>query len=336
MSRVLYIGGSGEISFACVEAAVKAGQQVTVFNRGRSKETLPKEVEQIIGDMQDDSLYAELAARNFDTICQFIGLDTATIARDIEIFSGHCSQYVFVSSASAYLKPWQDGVITEDTPLDNPFWDYSRRKADCERLLFKAHAEDKLPVTIVRPSHTYRKRLPGTCIPGDYMAWRILNDKPIIVHDDGESLWTLTHADDFARAFVGLCGNERALGEAFHITSETAQSWNEIVALVSKALGHEVTAIHVSADKLIEYSELWRGPLKGDKSNSLVFDNSKVREAVGGWQCEVSLEEGLQKAATFTRNLLAQGYAPDERLDGMIDRIIADRPVQQQCDQEAK
>lgn len=324
MPRVLYIGGSGEISFACVESAIKAGHQVTVFNRGQRGDALPVGVEQVIGDMHDDSLYAELASRNFDSVCQFIAFDSDTVRRDIDTFGGRCGQYVFISTASAYQKPWHEGIITEETPLDNPFWEYSQKKAACEKLLVEAHGAGKLPVTIVRPSHTYRTRLPGTCIPGDHMAWRILNDKAIVVHDDGESLWTLTHADDFARAFVGLCGNERALGEDFHITCESAQSWNEIVDLVGKVLEHPVRSVHVSTDVMVGYSKLWRGPLAGDKSNSLVFNNGKVRKAVGGWQCEVDLEVGLKKAATFTKTRLKNGYAPDQRLDALIDKIVAE------------
>ena len=324
MTRILYIGGSGEISFACVEASVRAGHQVTVFNRGHRSETFPSEVERILGDIHDESLYAKLASRHFDSVCQFIAYDTATIERDIDTFASQCGQYVFISTASAYHKPWHQGTITENTPLENPYWAYSQKKAACERLLLEAHAENVLHVTIVRPSHTYRTRLPGTCIPGDHMAWRILNDKPIVVHDDGQSLWTLTHADDFARAFVSLCGNERALGEAFHITCESAQSWNKIVHLVGNALDHVIRTVNVSTDRLIEYSDLWRGPLQGDKSNSLIFDNSKVRAVADSWQCEVSLEEGLKKAAMYTRNRMAQGYTPDERLDALLDRIIAD------------
>ena len=324
MTRVLYIGGTGEISHACVEAAVAAGQDVTVFNRGTRNESLPPGVRHITGDMQDDTCYEELASLEFDTVCQFIGLSTDTIRRDIEVFAGHCAQYLFVSSASAYQKPWGGGAITESTPLENPFWDYSRMKAECEALLFSAHAANKLPVTVVRPSHTFRKRLPGTCFPGDHMAWRILNNKPVIIHDDGESLWTLTHAADFARAFVALCGNGSALGEAFHITAETAQSWNQIVALVGKVLGHEIKTVHVPTDRLIEYSEMWVGPLKGDKANPVVFDNSKVREVTGGWHCESSLEECLEKAAVHTLGLMRQGYKPDTQLDCLLDRVAAE------------
>lgn len=322
--RVLYIGGSGEISFACVEAAVRAGQQVTVFNRGIRGEKLPAKVEQVVGDLNDDAAYAELASREFDTVCQFIAFDTDTVSRDIDTFAGRCGQYVFVSSASAYRKPWRSGWITESTPLDNPFWEYSRLKAACEKLLFDAQVAGRLPVTVVRPSHTYRRRIPGTCVPGIHLAWRILNDKPVIVHDDGETLWTLTHADDFARAFAGLCGNERALGEAFHITSDGARCWSEIVDLVGNALAHSPRVLHVPTDRLIEYSGHWLGPLKGDKSNSLVFDNGKVRGATGDWRCEISLEAGLESAAKITRNQLADGYTPDERLDALIDQIVAD------------
>jgi nucleoside-diphosphate-sugar epimerase len=325
VAKVLYIGGSGEISFACVEASIKAGHQVTVFNRGHRSEALPQAVERITGDLYDDALYQQLAARNFDSVCQFIAYDSLAVLRDIDIFAGNCGQYVFISSASAYQKPWHRGTITESTPLENRFWEYSRKKAACENVLFQAHEEGRLPVTVVRPSHTYRRRLAGTCMPGDHMAWRIINDKPIVVHDAGESLWTLTHANDFAQAFAGLVGNDRALGEAFHITCESAQSWNDIVALSGKVLGHPVQTVHVSTERLIEYSALWRGPLQGDKSNSMLFDNNKVRKVVGDWRCEIGLEEGFTQAAVFTRDLLAGGYLPDQRLDALLDRIVAEQ-----------
>ncbi len=325
MIRVLYIGGSGEISFACVAAAVKAGQQVTVFNRGLRGEPLPAQVEQISGDLNDDSAYAALAAREFDTVCQFIAFDTAAVRRDIENFAGRCGQYVFISSASAYQKPWRNGRITENTPLDNPFWEYSRNKAACEKLLFDARAAGRLPVTIVRPSHTYRRRVPGTCVPGDHLVWRMSRGKPVIAHDDGQSLWTLTHAEDFARAFVALCGNGHALGEAFHITCDHAHTWNEIIQQVGDALSLTPKIVHVPTDRLLEYSAHWRGPIKGDKANSLIFDISKLRAAVGEWRCEVSLEKGFAFATKLARAKLAAGYTPDARLDALVDQIIADQ-----------
>lgn len=324
MPKVLYIGGSGEISFACVEAAVNAGQEVSVFNRGVRGEVLPAGVEHIVGDIHDDAAYTKLASRHFDTICQFIALTPATVNRDIEIFAGNCGQYLFVSSASAYQKPCTVDVITEQTPLENPFWEYSRLKASCESLLLRAHSAGTLPVTIVRPSHTYRTRLPGTCIPGDHMAWRMLQGKAVPIHDDGESLWTLTHADDFARAFIALCDNKSALGEAFNITRDSAYTWNEIVANVASVLECSVEVAHIATDTLIGYRADWLGPLKGDKANSVVFDNSKVASVVGGWQCEIGLLEGLRSAAKITLNKLAQGYSPDAELDALIDRIVAE------------
>ncbi|MDD9889179.1 MAG: NAD-dependent epimerase/dehydratase family protein [Gammaproteobacteria bacterium] len=323
MAKVLFVGGTGEISFACAEASVRAGHQVSVFNRGNSREVLPSGVELIIGDIANEAQYSALASRHFDTVCQFIAYDTSTVKRDIDSFAGNCNQYIFISTASAYQKPWHKGVITEETPLNNPFWEYSRIKAECEALLWRAHADKQFPVTIIRPSHTYRKRLPGTCFPGDHMAWRILHDRPIIVHDNGESLWTLTHADDFARAFVELFGNAGAIGEDFHITNDNAYSWNQIVKQVSMALGHSICPVHVPTDTLIEYSELWRGPLKGDKANSLVFDNSKLKTLIGDWHCTISLETGLAKASGYSKQLMADDYRPDKKLDSLIDRIVA-------------
>lgn len=325
MAKVLFIGGSGEISFACVEQAAQAGHQVTVFNRGLRNEKFPAGIEQVIGELEDDEQYANLASRKFDTVCQFIAFAPETVARDIEVFSGHCEQYIFISTASAYRKSTSVEKITEATPLDNPFWEYSRKKAACENLLMQAHSKGALPVTIVRPSHTYRLRVPGTCFPGDHLTWRVLNDKPIIVHDDGESLWTLTHAHDFARAFVALFANEKALGEAFTITRDSAYTWNEIVAAVSVALNKPIRSVHVPTDVLIGYSAAWEGPLQGDKANSVVFDNQKVSAAVGGWQCEIELAEGLQGAVAHTANQISAGFTPNQQLDILLDRVINDQ-----------
>ena len=205
--RVLYIGGTGEISLACVEAAKRAGHEVTVYNRGRRFDADLLGVDQIIGDFTDHATYATLASGGFDVVCQFLAFSPDSVERDIDTFAGRCGQYVFISTASAYRKPIPTPLIVEDTPLGNPFWAYSRSKAECEARLLEAHRSGRLPVTIVRPSHTYRERLPSTVVHGDHLAWRLLNGKPVIVHGDGESVWTLTHADDFARVFsAGVSG----------------------------------------------------------------------------------------------------------------------------------
>lgn len=320
--RVLYIGGTGEISLACVEQAQRLGHQLTVFNRGSTPGLLPSGVEQIVGDISDDGVYAQLAARNFDVVCQFLIYDPKAIQRDIDFFSDHCQQYIFISTASAYQKPCLNHIITEQVPLDNPFWQYSRSKAACETLLLAAHASDQLPVTIVRPSHTYRTRVPSTVIDGDHLVWRLLNNKPVIVHGDGESIWTLTHATDFANAFIKLCGNNKAIGECIHITHSQGYTWNVIYSAIAGLLNKDVVLCPVSSNTIVDYNAEWRGPLLGDKSNSVLFDNSKITRLTDGWHCEISLQVGLQQVWPHVLKRFENGYQPDQKLDGLIDRII--------------
>ena len=324
MTRVLYIGGTGEISLACVEQAVAAGHHVSVFNRGNHTALLPEAVEVINGDLGDESSYLKLAKRKFDVVCQFLMFNPDAMQRDIEIFANQCEQYIFISSASAYEKPCRDPIITEATPLANPYWAYARKKAACEALLAKANASGTLAATIVRPSHTYRTRLPGTVIDGDHQAWRILQGKPVIVHGDGQSLWTLTHSADFARAFVRLCGNPKALGETFHITDSRAHTWDLILQLTADILGREAKILHVPTDNLVRYNADWSGPLRGDKSNSVVFDNAHIDVTVGGWQCEIPLREGLRLASMHVSKRLSSGYKPDPVIDELVDKILAE------------
>jgi len=286
---------------------------------------LPEGVEQIVGDLNDDARYAELASKHFDVVCQFLAYAPERIVRDIDSFGGRCGQYIFISSASAYQKPCPVDVITEALPLDNPFWEYSRKKAACEVVLNEAAASGKFPVTIVRPSHTYRTRLPGTCQDGDHMIWRIRRGKPVIVHDHGESLWTLTHSDDFARAFVKLCLNDKALFETFHITCDQAHTWNEIVRLFGEAIGEVPQVVHVATDTLVAHNPTWLGPLKGDKANSAVFDNQKIRTATGGWRCAINLEQGFARAARFAEARLGANYQPNAALDALIDRLVEEQ-----------
>ncbi len=323
--KVLYIGGTGEISYECVTASVAAGQEVTVFNRGRSSEGLPPVVRRITGDIADEAAYRALGQQHFDVVCQFLAYQAQTIRRDKEIFAGKIGQYVFISTASAYQKPPMRVRITEDVPLENPFWDYSRRKAEMERELMTWHAAGELPVTIVRPSHTYRRKFPSTFVSGDDWAYRIRAGRAVIVHGDGTSLWVLTHSSDFARPFVRLLGNEKALGEAFHITSDQATPWQSIFVAFAVALGAEANIVHVPTDTLVRYDPAWTGSLLGDKAWSVVFDNAKVAAVAEPFQCDISLAEGLKRVATEHYPRRAESYRPDEKLHALLDRIAQEQ-----------
>ncbi|RMH21070.1 MAG: SDR family oxidoreductase [Gammaproteobacteria bacterium] len=317
--RVLYIGGSGEISYDCIHESVKLGHEVSVFNRGNHNEGLPKQVRLIRGDIHDDKAYSKLAEEHFDVICQFRLFSPLEIRRDIELFAGKCGHYVFISSASAYQKPLRDFPITEKTPLDNPYWAYSRAKAEMEAILCE---QDHLPYTIVRPSHTYRTHMP-TPLGGVLDASRLLRGKPVIVPGDGESLWTITHARDFAPPFVKLLGNERAIGEAFHITNDRPWPWNQILEAAASALGvTDYRLVHISSEILVRYHPDWEGPLLGDKAVSVVFDNSKVKSVVGAFECPTDPWQGMK--------LVVESFPPDKEeydtgMDQLMDQIITDQ-----------
>jgi nucleoside-diphosphate-sugar epimerase len=316
--KVLYIGGTGEISTSCVSASIAKGHEVTVFNRGHSETRLPPEAIHVKGDLRDAAPYEPLKNQQFDVICQFLAFTPETIERDIDFFSGRCGQYIFISTASAYQKTERLERITESTPLDNPYWAYSRAKAACEGLLQEA----SIPATIVRPSHTYRVRVPSTVVDGNHLVWRLSRGKPVIVHDNGESLWTLTHAEDFARAFVQLHGNEAALNEVFHITSEDAHSWRNILQMVAAALDCDADLRFIGSSRLISHIPALEGPLLGDKANNMILDNSRIRSVTNGWQCRIELEDGIAQTVDLAREKLAAGYTPDLQLDEMVDQIL--------------
>jgi nucleoside-diphosphate-sugar epimerase len=326
--KVLYIGGTGEISYACVLESLSLGHQVTVFNRSQTQQPLPHAVRQLAGDLESPTPYGSLGNESFDSVCQFFAFDAARLDNDLRVFSGRTGQYVFISTASAYHKPIDRFErITERTPLTNPFWEYSQKKARMETLLFEAHARGRLPVTVVRPSHTYRRRLPSALGGGDWTARRMLEHQKVIVHGDGTSLWTLTHATDFARPFARLLGNPRALGEAFHITGENVHSWDEIFTCMARALGVEAELVHVASDTLVRHEPAWKGPLHGDKAPSTLFDNSKVASVAGAFPTTVSIDEGFAAAAPEVKRRLERGAGLDPALDAKIEIILREQAL---------
>ena len=326
--KVLYIGGTGEISYACVLESLKLGHEVVLLNRGQTAQELPSGVRVLAGDLSQTPGYDALRGERFDAVCQFVAFDEARIEKDLLAFEGAADQYVFISSASVYAKPiTRFERITEATAVDNPFWEYSQKKARMEARLLEWHRQGRLPVTIVRPSHTYRRRFPSALGGGDWTARRMLEGLPVVVHGDGTALWTLTHASDFAKPFARLLGNPRALGEAFHITGEGVHSWDEILSTVARVLGVEPRLVHVASDTLVAYEPAWRGPLHGDKAPSTLFDNSKVKRIAGDFETSVGLEQGLAQAAQAVRQRLAQGAGNDTALDAKMVRILEDVSV---------
>ena len=333
--RMLIIGGTGTISSAVTALAVSRGMEVYVFNRGERlgsgdhpvfPDGLPGQIQVIRGDIRDEVRADELLGNlTFDAAADFIAFDAPDLERDYRLFRARTSQFLYISSASAYQTPPADPVITESTPLFNPLWEYSRRKIAGEDYLMRRYREDGFPVTIVRPSHTYSDRSMPVALHGRKGSWqvlqRMLDGKEVIIPGDGTSLWTLTHSEDFARAFLGLIGNPRAIGNAFHITSDESLTWNQIYHCIGRALGVPVHAVHIPSDALAKANPEYQGTLLGDKSNSVLFDNSKIKRIVPGFTASIPFAEGARRAARF---LLAHPslQVPDPEFDAFTDQVL--------------
>ncbi|HEV8547704.1 MAG TPA: NAD-dependent epimerase/dehydratase family protein [Polyangiaceae bacterium] len=294
--RVLFIGGTGIISSGCAKRLVRQpGVELTFLKRGQSDRSVPEGVEVVNGDVRDPaSLASALGHREFDVVVDWVAFTPAHVQADVNFFAGRTAQYVFISSASAYQTPPLRLPVTESTPLRNPIWRYSRDKIACEELLVRAYRDSGFPCTIVRPSHTYDARsLP---VHGGYTVIdRMRRGKPVIVHGDGTSLWVLTHHDDFARGFNGLLGNPHVLGEAFHVTSDELLTWNQIHELLAAAAGAEAKLVHVPSATIASYDAHWGDSLLGDKTHSMIFDNSKVKRVVPGFAATIPYAEGARE-----------------------------------------
>lgn len=321
--KVLFIGGTGFISTSVSRMAIERGMELYLLNRGQR----PNEIagsHPIIADIhQPESLKKALGDMQFDVVVDWVAYTPEDIERDLAVFSGRTKQFVFISSASAYQKPPLDYIITESTPLKNPHWDYSRNKIACEDLLMKAYRDEDFPVTIVRPSYTYATYLPVAIGGfGCYtLADRLLKGQPIIVHGDGTTLWVNTHAEDFAKGFLGLLGNDKAIGQAFHITSDEVLSWNQIYQIIAEELGVEAKMVHIPSDFIVKVAPQYEGPLFGDKTWSVVFDNSKIKSFVPEFRAKISFREGVRRAlAWFAADPKRQRI--DDQVNAEMDMII--------------
>ncbi len=322
--KVLFIGGTGIISSACSELAVSRGIDLYHLNRGKSASLRPVSgVKTIQADIRN---YTEtehaLGDHKFDVVVNWIGFTPDQIQADIDMFSSRTDQYVFISSASIYETPPRSLPITEDTVLSNPFWEYSRIKIACEDLLRKSYLEQGFPYTIVRPSHTYDK----TLIPlqgGITALMRLKQGLPVVVHGDGSSIWTLTHHKDFAKGLVGLLGKEEAVGQAYHITSDEWLSWDNIFRLMGAALGVEPNIIHIPSDLIATYDPVFGEGLLGDKTHTMIFDNSKIKTLVPDYSAEIPFEQGAREIVAWYEADAARQKV-DPHLNGLFEKMIQD------------
>jgi nucleoside-diphosphate-sugar epimerase len=331
MKKALFIGGTGTISAAIVRRLVnELGWQVWLLNRGNRPDAVPEGAHSIVADINDEAdVLAKLGDMTFDCVCEFIGFTRDQVERDYRLFKGRTRQYIYTSSASAYHKPAASYIVTEGTTLANPHWEYSRNKIACEEFLMKVYREEGFPVTIVRPSHTYDERSVPLGVHGKKGSWqvirRMLEGKPVIIQGDGTSLWTMTFNTDFAIGYTGLMGNRHAIGEAFQITGDETLTWNQIYATIADALGVELKAYHVASDFLAavgdKYGYDFEGSLIGDKSVSVVFDNSKLKRAVPDMRTNVRFDQGMRIALDYVLSH-PERQVPDPEFDEWCDRVI--------------
>lgn len=326
--KVLLIGGTGTISMAITRNLVEKDWEVYLINRGSRSRELPEGIRVIQADINNEEEAAQkLKDMDFDVVCEFIGFVPAQLERDYRLFGGRTRQFMYISSASAYQKPLSDYRITESTPLANPYWEYSRNKIACEEYLMKKYRENGFPVTIIRPSHTYDERSVPLGVHGDGGSWqvikRMLESKPVIIQGDGTSLWTMTHNSDFAKGFIGLMGNIHAIGETYHITSDESLTWNQIYKTIADCLGVELKPYYVSSDFLSRAGGYdYRGSLTGDKSNTVVFDNSKLKRAVPDFKATVRFDTGVRKTIEYVLSH-KECQREDRKFDEWCDRVIA-------------
>ncbi len=320
--KILYIGGTGIISSACSQLAVERGLELYLLNRGRTTaRPAPAGTHQLQADIRDRSSAKDaLQGHTFDVVVDWIAFTPEQVEADIELFRGRTGQYIFISSASAYQTPPAQLPVTESTLLDNPFWLYSRNKIACEERLLRAYRDEKFPVTIVRPSHTYDKTL--SPIHGGYTVIdRMRKGRPVIVHGDGASLWTLTHHKDFAKGFICLLGNNHSIGESFHITSDEVLTWNQIYTLIAAAAGVEPELVHVPSDLISAYDREWGDGLLGDKAHSMVFDNDKIKRLVPDFSATIPFAWGAREIIAWFDADPAHRMV-DQPLNQTIERIL--------------
>lgn len=321
--KAVFIGGTGIISSACSLRALETGIELYHLNRGKSSSIrpVPDSVVQINADVRNAVEAAKaLEGHSFDVVADWISFVPEHIENNLKLFAGKAKQYLFISSASAYQTPPEKLPVTEETPLENPFWEYSRNKIACEEFLKKQAAYYGMDYTIVRPSHTYDK----TLLPfdGGYtVVDRMLKGKPVVVFGDGTSIWTLTHHRDFAKGLVGLLNNPKAVNETFHITSDEWLTWNQIYTIVGQAFGIEPVLVHIPSEVIASFNKEIGAGLLGDKSHSMIFDNSKIKAVAPEFECTVPFSEGVKEIAAWYKSSKANTEVNLE-LNLMFDRII--------------
>ena len=325
--KILFLGGTGNISIACTKEGLRQGFEIVHYHRGQTKrpdsDALTSEIQTIQGDIRNrEEAKQKLKDLKFDCVVDWVAFTPEQISSDITLFRHITDQFIFISSASVYHKPPRHYLITESTPAYNPFWQYSQNKIVCERLLMQAYEDAGFPATIVRPSHTYNDGwFPTSFGSSDFtVPQRMVDEKEIIVHGDGQSLWTITHADDFALGLVGLFGNPNAIGETFHITSDECLTWDQIHLTIAGVLGVVPSIVHLPSEYIAQESPETGPGLLGDKMYSMVFDNSKIKRFVPGFQATVPFHRGMERSLAWVEKY--QTKIVDKKTNELIENLL--------------
>ena len=325
--KILFIGGTGVISSASSKLAVEMGHELYLLNRGNRGAHVPEGAKVIVADIHDEAAAEQaLKGHSFDVVVDWIAFTPAHIERDIRLFGGNIMQYIFISTASVYQKPFTHYLVNESTPLANPHWEYSRNKAACEERLLQEYRQNGFPFTTVRPSLTYG----DTLIPASMTSWRnsytlvdrMRKGKKIIVQGDGTSLWSITHNTDFAKGLVGLLGNQKAVAHAFHITTDEVLSWDQIYEAIAAAAGAKANIIHIPSDFITIIAPAEEGNLIGDKSVSLVFDNTKIKTFVPGFSATMPFARGVRRTMEWF-DADPERHTIDHNWDEMCEKVIS-------------
>ncbi|MGR3867064.1 NAD-dependent epimerase/dehydratase family protein [Streptomyces graminifolii] len=320
--RVLFLGGAGMIGSAAAARAVDRGFDVTIVTRSEPARQVRDGVRQLRADVRDPAaLRAVLADEEFDSVVNWVGFTPDDVRAHPELFTGRTGQYVFISTCSVFGRPVPNLPITESSPRRQPVFGYARDKIACELLLEDAHRSGGFPLTIVRPFHTYDR----TVIPvlaGWTAIERMRAGRPVVVHGDGTSLWSLTHAGDFARAFVALLGLDHAVGESVNVVSGDILTWDQIHLTLAAAAGVRTPVLrHRASESIALHVPGWGEVLEHDFRHSMLFDTSKLRSLVPAFVPEVSFSQGAREVLTHY-DAHPELRSVDDKLDRAFDALL--------------
>lgn len=303
--KVIIIGGTGVLSKDTALLCLKKDIDLYLINRGKNKQFLPKGAKTIIGDIrQTQTLKEQLDGQFFDVVIDFLSYTPDQLRSTLDLFKGKYKQFIFISSATVYDRSNPDKLITEKTEINNYEWFYSANKINCEKLLclyFKDNTNAYY--TIVRPYITYgNTRIPYTII-ARRAHWtlmeRILNDRPIVIWDDGENYCTLTHTRDFAIGITGLLLNKKAINEDFHITSDEHLKINDIINTIAQTVNKDPKLVYIPCDIIERNMTMYKDELSKDKAHTRKFDNSKIKSVVPNFNCSITFTEGIEDTVDY-------------------------------------